>query len=95
MPDVLGMVVDDARLFAHGHGVTLAQRDPDGPPLVALTWQRPVVVTGQDPPAGTPVSAWHTVVVTWAARAGPAGVREPRRPLPRTQPDAARDLPGT
>ena len=93
VPDVVGMVVDDARLFAWDHGVALAQGDPDGPPLAGLTWQQPVVVTSQEPAAGSLLLAWHTVVVTWAARPDPAGVREPRRPLPTSRLDAARELP--
>ncbi|MDP9391337.1 MAG: hypothetical protein M3P89_08130 [Actinomycetota bacterium] len=32
-PDVVGMVVDEAREVAQAAGVVLAQPDPDGPPL--------------------------------------------------------------
>jgi beta-lactam-binding protein with PASTA domain len=81
-PDVVGMVVDRARKVAQAAGVVLAQPDPDGPPLAELTWQRPVTVLRQDPPAGTVLRRWESVVVTWAP--GEAGVREPRRPLPRS-----------
>ena len=74
------MVVDRARKVAQDAGVVLAQPDPDGPPLAELTWQRPVTVLGQEPPAGTVVPRWGSVVVTWTAEG--TGVREPRRPLP-------------
>ena len=74
------MVVDDARKVAQAAGVVLAQPDPDGPPLGALTWQLPVTVTSQDPPPGTVLNRWESVVVTWSS--DQAGVREPRRPAP-------------
>ncbi len=93
VPDVVGMVVDDARAHAYQHGVHLAPLDADGPPLAALTWQTPFRVTSQDPPAGTPLPLWHSVVVTWSSSQGFAGVREPRRLRPRTLPDAAAELP--
>jgi beta-lactam-binding protein with PASTA domain len=79
-PDVVGMVVDRARTVAQAAGVVLAQPDPDGPPLAALTWQRPVTVLRQDPPPGTMLRRWGSVVVTWTSEE--TGVREPRRPLP-------------
>lgn len=80
VPDVIGLVVDDASDVAVAAGVVLAQPDPDGPPLSALTWRKPVVVLTQDPPPGTPVRRYASVVVTWS-RDG-TGVREPRRPGP-------------
>jgi beta-lactam-binding protein with PASTA domain len=81
-PDVVGMVVDRAREVAEAAGVVLAQIDPDGPPVAELTWQRPVTVLSQDPPAGTMVPRWGSVVVTWTGEG--TSVREPRRPLPRS-----------
>ena len=81
-PRVVGMVVDEARALAQTAGVVLAPPDPDGPPLAALTWQLPVTVLSQDPPAGTVLRRWGSVVVTWNAEA--SGVREPRRPLPQS-----------
>jgi beta-lactam-binding protein with PASTA domain len=86
-PDVVGMVVDDARRIAHAAGVVLAQPNPDGPPLSALTWQLPVSVTSQEPPPGTVLNRWESVVVTWTP--DEAGVREPRRPAPRSMGDAS------
>ncbi len=52
-PDVVGMVVDEARKVAQAAGVVLAQPDPEGPPLSELTWRLPMTVTAQDPPPGT------------------------------------------
>jgi hypothetical protein len=74
------MVVDEARKVAQAAGVVLAPPDPDGPPLSALTWQLPVTVTAQDPPAGTVLRRWESVVVPW--NTDESGVREPRRPRP-------------
>ena len=80
VPDVVGMVVDEARGVARDAGVVLAQPDPDGPPLAELTWRLPVTVTAQDPPPGTVLRRWGSVVVSWSSDG--SGVREPRRPLP-------------
>ncbi len=87
VPDVIGMLVDEARSVAEAAGVVLAPPDADGPPLSALTWRLPVIVTSQDPPAGTSIRRHGSVVVTWDSRT--SGVREPRRPLPRSRPDVA------
>jgi hypothetical protein len=93
-PDVVDLLVDDARRLAQAAGVVLAQPDPDGPPLAALTWQLPVTVTSQDPPPGTVVDQWESVVVTWSPDEG--GVHEPRGPAPRSMSGAreADDLEG-
>ena len=80
VPDVVGMVVDDARAAAVAADVVLVQPDPDGPPLAALTWRQPVTVATQDPPPGTLVRRYASVVVTW--NRDESSVREPRRPVP-------------
>lgn len=87
VPDVVGMVVDDAARRATAARLTLAQPDPDGPPLAALTWRTSARVTSQRPAAGTVLRGWESLVVTWDD--GRGGVREPRRPTPRVVPDAA------
>src|SRR4051812_47481019 len=91
VPNVVGMQLSDARLVANDAGVVLAQPDPDGPPLAALTWPREYVVTSQDPPPGARVWRWDSVVVGWCALepGDPAAVREPRRPSPRSDDAAA------
>jgi hypothetical protein len=85
------MHLSDARRIAHDAGVVLAQPDPDGPPLAALTWPREYIVTSQEPQAGAHLWRWDSVVVTWSAldRGDPAGVREPRRPSPGSNDAAA------
>jgi hypothetical protein len=84
VPDVVGMTVTDARRIANEAGVSLAQPDPDGPPLGALTWPGVWFVTEQDPSPGSELYRWDSVRVRFrgADADGLAGVREPRRPLP-------------
>lgn len=84
VPDVAGMTVEDARQVAHEAGLALAQPDPDGPPLRALTWPGMWWITVQDPAPGSELYRWDSVVVRFqgADAGGTAGVREPRRPLP-------------
>jgi hypothetical protein len=81
VPNVLGMLVDDARRVAQAAGVVLAQPDPDGPPLSGLTWRLSVFVHSQAPQAGSVVRRHESVVVTWGPDEN--GVREPRRPHPK------------
>lgn len=80
-PDVVGMVVQEARAVAQTAGVVLARRASDGLPLSVLTWRLPVIVTSGSPPAGTQMRRHHSVVVTYGCAL--SGVREPRRPVPR------------
>jgi hypothetical protein len=83
VPDVVGLHVREAARFAHDAGLTLAQPDPDGPPLAALTWPDDYWITTQHPAAGTRLWRWDPLVVEWSSQPGhKAGVREPRRPRP-------------
>lgn len=84
VPAVVGMTVAEARRIAGDAGVALAQPDPDGPPLGALTWPGVWFVTEQDPSPGSEMYRWDSVRVRFrpADADGPAGVREPRRPGP-------------
>ncbi|WP_211355942.1 PASTA domain-containing protein [Lapillicoccus jejuensis] len=84
VPDVVGLDVDLARRVASDAGLTLAQPDPDGPPLGALTWEQGFVVQTQRPAPGTRTWRHDSLVITWRRPGGgdPSGVREPRRPGP-------------
>ncbi|MYS23718.1 PASTA domain-containing protein [Streptomyces sp. DvalAA-14] len=84
VPDVVGKTVAEASGIAHEAGLSLAQPDPDGPPLAALTWPGVWLVTEQDPSPGTELYRWDSVRVRFrgAGADGSAGVREPRRPAP-------------
>jgi hypothetical protein len=95
VPDVVGMTVTDAGRIAHEAGVSLAQFDPDGPPLRALTWPGVWLVTEQDPAPGSELYRWDSVRVRFrsADADGLAGVREPRRPLQDPDGLSARRIP--
>ncbi|GGB27429.1 hypothetical protein GCM10011492_17210 [Flexivirga endophytica] len=82
VPDVVGLHVRDAARVAYVAGLKLAQPDPDGPPLAALTWPDDYWITEQEPPAGSSSWRWDPLVVHWSASPGQTGVREPRRPSP-------------
>lgn len=82
VPDVVGLTVADGQRRAGEAGVALAQPDPDGPPLSALTWPRPCVITGQSPAPGTRVGRWGSVVVTYADPGAPADVPAAEPPPP-------------
>ena len=89
VPHVVGLPVAEARRIAENAGVVLAQPDPDGPPLAALTWPGDFEVAAQRPAAGAVLRRWDSVVVDVVPAGGTAGVREPRRPLPDPVRDAA------
>ena len=84
VPSVLGLHIRDAEQVAYQAGLKLAQPDPDGPPLAALTWPDDYWITGQTPPAGTKLWRWDPLVVDWSPVPGGDGpnVREPLRPTP-------------
>jgi len=83
-PDVVGLPLAAAGRVAGEAGVALAQPDPDGPPLAALTWPGEYVITGQVLQPGTPMKLWDSLVVSWR-KVGPGTpgdpAREPRHPL--------------
>jgi hypothetical protein len=84
VPDVVGITIWDARRVASEAGVALAQPDPDGPPLGALTWPGVWLITEQQPLPGSRVYRWDSVRVRFRSvdDDGMAGAREPLRPLP-------------
>jgi hypothetical protein len=92
VPDVVGMPFDEARRIAEGRAVTLANPDPDGPPIASMAWDpeherfADVVIERQDPaPGHLFTSPWSSVRV-WLSSSrgddGPASESEPRRPVP-------------
>jgi hypothetical protein len=77
VPNFRGRQALDAWLSGHDAGLLLQGPDPDSPHAVLNG-----VVVAQLPAAGARLSRWDAVTV-WVTDAGdPAGVREPRRPLP-------------
>ncbi len=84
VPQMIGMIVADARQACHQAGVVVVSADVDGPPLGGLTWPGIWIVTAQCPAPGTCLHRWDNVVVEFEELRGDddAGVREPRIPLP-------------
>jgi beta-lactam-binding protein with PASTA domain len=79
VPDVVGLPFHVGRDLAHSAGVTLANPDPDGPPISALAWPGLFYITSQEPAAGTTVHQWDSVTIeivehgtaeTWAVLDG-------------------------
>lgn len=84
IPDVVGLTTREALHAAHGQGFDVMGPDPDGVPVTAVTAGMAARVTGQRPAAGTVARRYTTVVEIWTSGGGTAGVREPRRPPPRS-----------
>ena len=84
MPQLVGMVVADARRTGREAGLVVVSADIDGPPLGGLTWPGIWIVTAQRPAPGTWLSRWDNVVIEFEELRGGdgAGDREPRMPLP-------------
>jgi hypothetical protein len=86
VPDVVGLDLQSARLLISRAGLHAVAADPDGPPL-ELADERRTIIKGQAPESGAKVPA-DTRIRLWLDErgdgSGGAGVREPRRPTPRT-----------
>ena len=84
VPDLVGLVVADARRRGHEAGVVVVSADLDGPPLGGLTWPGTWIVTAQRPVGGVVLNRWDIVVIEFRELPGGegAGDREPRIPLP-------------
>lgn len=63
VPDVFGLPFHVGRDLAAQFGVTLANPDPDGPPIRGLAWPGLFYITSQNPPAGTEARRWDSVAV--------------------------------
>lgn len=57
VPSVVGLPFHSAREIAATAGVTLANRDADGPPIGALAWQGNYFISQQRPAGGTVVTS--------------------------------------
>ncbi|MEU9005205.1 PASTA domain-containing protein [Streptomyces sp. NPDC048551] len=63
VPDVVGLIVTEARKVAWEAGVVIAPSDPDGPPVGALTWPGVWVVTAQSPAPGSRMRRLGSLVI--------------------------------
>ena len=80
-PDLVGLLVREAKEVGHEAAVVVVANDVDGPPLGALTWPGVWIVKAQEPAAGAHVRRWDNVRVTYGRIDGnEAGDREPRLP---------------
>lgn len=61
VPQLVGMIVADARQAGHEAGLVVISADPDGPPISGLTWPGIWIVTAQHPVPGT----WSPRGTTW------------------------------
>ena len=88
VPDVVGLPFPVGRDLAVEAGVSLANPDPDGPPIGALAWPGLFYITSQHPEPGTEVHRWDSVAVEISAHgtAGSGTLASAPGPLP---PDAA------
>lgn len=66
VPDVVGLPFHVGRDVASDAGVALANPDPDGSPIAALTWPGLFYITSQTPAAGSTVYRWGSVGVETA-----------------------------
>jgi hypothetical protein len=82
VPDVVGLRGEDARDIGEELGLFVRGPDPDGAPLAELGSSGGVVVR-QHPDPGLAVARGSELIVWIERPPGSAGVREPRRPLPR------------
>ena len=64
VPDVVGLPFHVGRDIAHEAGVTLANPDPDGPPIASLAWPGLFYITSQTPAPGTVLSEYDSVGIT-------------------------------
>jgi hypothetical protein len=63
VPHLVGMPFHVARDLAGEAGVSLANPDPDGPPISSFAWPGLYWVTWQDPAPGSTVYQWDSVAV--------------------------------
>lgn len=85
VPDVVGIPFHVGRDVAAGAGVTLANPDPDGPPISALAWPGLYYIVRQEPAPGTQLREWDSVRIE-VVKHGDAPDREPA--VPRSSPPA-------
>lgn len=95
VPDVVGMTPWAALHTARGQGFDVIGPDPDGVPLTTITAGTAARVADEHPAAGTVARRFTTVVEIWLEGGGSAGVREPRRPPPRSSAGAGEGDPAS
>ncbi|MEX1078867.1 MAG: PASTA domain-containing protein [Homoserinimonas sp.] len=92
VPDVVGLPFHVGRDRASAAGVTLANPDPDGPPIAGLAWPGLFYITSQQPTAGADVYRWDSVLIEIVAH-GTAESGARRTTKSPTPDDAAHAIP--
>ena len=92
VPDVVGLPFHVGRDVAAGAGVTLANPDPDGPPIGALAWPGLYYIVRQIPESGTQLREWDSVGIEVVGH-GDEPDREPAILRPTPPIDAAHATP--
>lgn len=92
VPDVVGLPFHVGRDVATEAGVTLANPDPDGPPIGGLAFPGLFYIVRQEPAPGTLLHEWDSVGVE-VVKHGDAPDREPAEPRPSPRVDAAHATP--
>lgn len=93
VPEVVGLPFHVGRDLANEAGVTLANIDPDGPPIGALAWPGLFYISTQDPLPGASVPEHDSVRITVVRHGGTVQTmaRQPANPLPSLDAHASPD----
>lgn len=92
VPDVVGLPFQVGRDVATQAGVTLANPDPDGPPIGALAWPGLYYIVRQEPAPGTSLWEWDSVGIE-VVKHGDSSDREPAVPRPSPPADTTHATP--
>ena len=92
VPDVVGLPFHVGRDVASEAGVTLANPDPDRPPIGALAWPGLYYIVRQEPAPGTQMREWDSVGIEVIKHGGTPD-NEPAVPRPSPPTDAAHATP--
>ena len=82
VPDVVGMRFLAARDAASAAGLSLANPDPDGPPISTVAWPRNPTIKRQDPLPGSVAHQWDSLRVWLRSDLEPDMARRHQAPPP-------------
>lgn len=82
VPDVAGLMFLAGREIASGAGLSLANPDPDGPPIGAIVWPNNPTIQSQHPEPGCLLYRWDSLRVWLRWDFEPDVARKPDVPPP-------------
>lgn len=82
VPDVTGMRFLAARGAASAAGLSLANPDPDGPPISTVAWPKNPTIARQDPLPGSVAHQWDSLRVWLRSDLESDMARRPKVPAP-------------